>query len=274
MIISTYYPHIASAVVQSGLPLEEVARQCLAHGLTGVDVILCMMDEATKAGVSQLKRLGFTVCSLPAHTDFLHAPSLKEAETIVDIAHELGASVIMAIPGLFREGEKKEAARQKSLPAIRHMVDIAQEKGIRVGVEDYDDPQSAVAGTEGMQWYLTAEPKLHAIFDTGNFAFMGENTIAAYEALKSRITHQIHCNARSLTPPANTGPRKRPTGEADYPVAVGKGDTPDEEILRDLFRSGFDGIVTIENFGSPNALQDLLDSADYIRRLYEEHHTA
>ncbi len=262
MIISAYYSHFMAAVRQTGKNLEEIAEDCMHHHLTGFDVIYSQINDECLKNIEILKNCGMKMCSLPAHTDFVHNPDKQLAKTVVDTAKALGASVIMAIPGFFNEGDDKEKARQLSLGAIEYMQSISGD--IHIGVEDYDDFNSAVAGIEGVGWYLDHNSSLHAIFDTGNFEFMGDDTLEAFNKFKDRIKYQIHCNDKLLTPVLNAKGRERKTGAFDYPAAVGSGVLPHTEILTELVKSGFDGIITIENFGSPNALCDLCSSAEFI----------
>ncbi len=270
MIISAYYAHLLSASEQTGRSVFDVAKECFKQGITGVDVIYSDINDESIENIRKMKEYGFTVCSMPVQTDFVHVPSEKAADEFIEWAKKLGATVIMSIPGVAEEGEDKEALRQKSLPAIKYMASKAAEYGIKVGVEDYDDYRSAVAGIEGIEWYLKALPELHCIFDTGNFIYMGDDTLEAYNKFKDKILYQIHCNDKILTNPQNAFPRKRATGVEDYPAAVGTGIIPIEEILKDLISNGFDGIITIENFGSKAALQDLITSAQNIQKIINE----
>lgn len=270
MIISAYYSHIMASVRQTGLSLEEVAKKLLENHIEGFDVIKLQVDDGCLENIKTLKACGMKMCSLPAHTDFVHTPSLSEAEEIVSLAKDLGASVIMAIPGFFSEGDDKEAAREASLTAIRHMIALGEKEGIKIGVEDYDDVNSAVAGIEGVSWYLEHEPALHCIFDTGNFAFMGDDVLSAFDSFRSRIKYQIHCNDKTLSEVEGTKARVRKTGDCDYPAAVGSGVMHCGEILTALVKDGFDGIITIENFGSPNALNDLISSGQFIYKTVTE----
>ncbi len=264
MIISVYYSHIMAAASQTGLSLEEVAKACIEHHVTGFDVIMSQIDEKCLENVKVLKDCGLACCALPAHTDFLHNNDSALIDKIIAHAKDLGVSVIMAIPGLFNEGEDKQAARERSLAPIKRLCELAEKENIYVGVEDYDDVNSAVAGIEGVSWYLERMSELHCIFDTGNFAFMGDDTMSAFSKFKSRITRQIHCNDRALTCTDGARARTRKTGENDYPVAVGSGDIPHAEILSTLKSQGFDGIITIENFGGGNMLKNITESGDFI----------
>lgn len=271
MIISVYYSHIMAAMSQTGLSLEEVAKTLIEHHIDGFDVIMSQIDETCLENVKKLKKCGMTCCALPAHTDFLHDNDEALIQKIMGHAKDLGVRVIMAIPGLFNEGEDKQAARERSVAPIRRLCELAKKENIFVGVEDYDDVNSAVAGIEGVGWYLNKMPELHCIFDTGNFAFMGDDTLTAFNNFKDRIVHQIHCNDRSLAAEDGARRRVRKTGIGDYPVAVGSGEIEHIEILSTLKKQGFDGIITIENFGGGNMLKNITESGDFIYKTITLH---
>ncbi len=267
MIISAFLGHYIAASKQTGISLENIAKTCINKGLTGIDVTLGQIHDGATEQVNFLKNCGMTVCGLPAHTNFIHDPSKTLAEEIVETACNLGAKTIMAIPGFFNDGDNKEKARETSLAPIEYLCKLASEKGIYVGVESYDDFNSAIVGEEAVSWYLDKIPALHCIFDTGNYEFWGDDTLSAYNKHKSRITRHLHCHDVALKPQSNESGRLRKDGSRDFPSAVGKGIIPIGEIISDLSENGFDGIYTIENFGSQNAFNDLLFSTEYIKRL-------
>lgn len=266
MIISAFLSHYIAAAKQTGVSLEDIAKTCINNGLIGIDVTLGQIREGATEQVNFLKSCGMTVCGLPAHTDFIHDPSKALAEEIVETACNLGAKTIMAIPGFFKEGDNHEKARETSLAPIEYLCKLAKEKNIFVGVESYDDFNSAIVGEEAVSWYLEKIPELHCIFDTGNYEFWGDDTLSTYKKQKKRITHHFHCHDVALKPQSNENGRLKKDGTRDYPSAVGRGIIPIGEIISDISQNGFDGIYTIENFGSQNALDDLLFSAKFIKK--------
>lgn len=51
-----------------------------------------------------------------------------------------------------------------------------------------------------------------------------------------------------------------------YGVSVGSGIMPMKEILTDLKESGFDGILTIELFGSKDYMEDIINSVEFLKQ--------
>lgn len=270
MIISTYLSHIVSAATHKGIELKEVARLLIKHKITGFDVIMSQLNDDCMENIKILKNEGMQFCSLPVQTDFVHNFDKALADKVIMQAEELGAKIILVIPGFFFEQDDREALRRNSLEGIKYMQRAASAREIYIGVEDYDNINSCIAGIEGVNWYLENNGDLELIFDSGSFVFMGDDTLEAFDRFATRIKHQVHIKDVALSPTNGESPRTRNNGTLDYPVAVGNGIIPNKEILRRLMENGFDGIITIENFGSKNPLHDLISSADYITKCIEE----
>lgn len=266
MKISAFLGHFVQASKVSELSLEEVAKICVSHGLTGIEVT---MDQATGGGVDDVLKIlfdnGMSVCGFPAFSDFIHNPSKAYAEDVIKVASKLGAKSIMAVPGFFTENDNKEKAREISLEPIEYLCKLGIKENILVGVESFDDFNSPVLGEKAVSWYLDKIPELHCIFDTGNYVYIGDDTLTAYKNQKSIITHHLHCHDVALKPQSNEAGRLRWDKSRDFPSAVGNGVLPIGEIISDLSSSGFDGIYTIENFGSQNPLDDLIYSTEFIK---------
>ena len=151
---------------------------------------------------------------------------------------------------------------------MKKIVKKAEELGINIGFEDYD-AETPVSTSEGILYYLENLKGTHCIFDTANFLYMGEDVLSAFNKLKPHIKYQLHCKDKSLTPKGEQSPSVSKLGEKSYATAVGKGILPLEHILNELKSGGFDGILTIELFGSKQYLSDLKASAEYLKSFYK-----
>lgn len=266
MKISAFLGNFIQSSKFTGLSLEEVAKICVSHGLTGIEVT---MDQAVGGGVDDALKIlfdnGLSVCGFPAFSDFIHNPSKAYAEDVISVAAKLRAKSIMAVPGFYTEDDNKEKARETSLEPIEYLCKLGEKENIFIGVESFDDFNSPVLGEKAVSWYLDKIPQLHCIFDTGNYVYIGDDTLTAYKNQKERITHHLHCHDVALKPQSTESGRLRWDGSRDFPSAVGNGVLPIGEIISDISSSGFDGIYTIENFGSQNPLEDLISSTEYIK---------
>ena len=261
MIISTFFGNILSAVSQSGLTPEETAARCLTFGVTGIDV------EEEELGYPDLHHLldaGMSITSLIVRRDLIHSSSENVAEEVVRLAVKHKSPRILLIPGYFRSDDTFSAA-ENALSPLKRICALAEEENITVGVEDYDHIDAPTSTIRGLSFFLDRIPELSCFFDTGNFIFMAEDALDAYRVLKRRINAQIHCKDRTLTGRDGEMPTRSREGVDLYPCAVGEGVIPIREIVCDLVKNGFDGVLTAELFGSADTLGDLEKSAGFIK---------
>jgi len=270
MLISTFFDHIVSGARQRGISLSEAARLCLEAGVSGVEFLSHQYNDESLCRLRELKQAGMCVNGYPAFTDLIHDPSEAAVEEAVRRAAGLGARGILLVPGFLNPGEEPVPAMERSLPMVEKACRLAREEGMFVGMEDYDSEHSPVCGSEGLMWYLERVPALDCIFDTGNFYYMGEDTLSAYRRLRSRITRQVHLKDRSPAPRPCEKRFRRPDGSYMYPCAVGEGNMPIGEILADLADAGFDGSLTVELFGHPDCIGGVSESVRFIRKYFPE----
>ncbi len=264
MIVSTFFDHLLSASQETKLSVKAIAQQCVTAGITGLDILDCHLTSEKRYLLEECRSCGMTVSSFVSFSDFAHDPSASRAEQILKQAISIGAPIILAVPGYLNEGENRQAAMEKTLSALDMLCSRAKRYGITVGVEDFDDRRVPVTDTAELKWYLDRIPTLSCILDTGNFLYCGEDTLTAYESLKSRITRQIHCKDRTFRFCPGADPLQTTDGKTVYGTAVGEGEVPIGSVLTDAFLNGFDGTVTIEIFGISDQLGGLLRSAEYI----------
>lgn len=270
MLLSTFFDHVLVGASQRGISPSQAARLCLDAGVTGLEVLSSRYHEASLDLLNILRKEGMHVTSYPAFTDLIHDPSDAVVEETVRRAASIEAQGILLIPGFLAPGEDRVQAMERSLPAVMKMCRLANEEGMYVGMEDFDNESSPVSDSDGLMWYLDRIPALACVFDTGNFHYIGEDTLSAYQKLRSRIGPQVHLKDRSLTPRPCDHPGHSLDGRDMYPCAVGEGDMPIGEILSDLSASGFDGSLTIELFAHPDCLSGILESVRFIRKFFPE----
>ena len=261
MIISTFFDNILSAASQSGLTPKEISERCIGFGITGIDI---EEEELGNPNLHFLLDSGMRITSLIVRRDLLHSPSENVAEEVVRLAVEYKSPRILLIPGYFTPDDTFSAA-ESALSPLRRICILAEKENITVGVEDYDHVAAPTSTISGLSFFLDRIPSLSCFFDTGNFLFMAEDVPEAYRMLKHRITSQIHCKDRALTGRNGEIPTHSKSGLELYPCAVGDGVIPIRDIVCDLVKNGFDGVLTAELFGSSDTLGDLEKSAGFIK---------
>ena len=264
MVISTFLNHIIDNKHRAAGTIPECAKFCLEHGITGIDAMIFPHNTDSIDEVRILEREGMHLNSLPVHWDILHGANMATGCHIVDTASRLGAPNILLIPGLFRPEDDRAALMERSLEPLADFCRRATERGITVGMEDFDTATSPVVSTEGLLYYLTHIPELACTFDTGNALFNDEDALEAFHTLRPYIRTQIHCKDRRWVAKRPDEPYLTTTGGNKlYGEMVGRGIVPIAEILRELRDSGFEGSATLEQFGAAEPLPYLAEAAKF-----------
>lgn len=261
MIISTFFETICTISEENALSIEETAARCLELGVTGIDVEDSQVEDPR---LQVLLGNGMRIASMPTRRDFLHDPTMEMVEEVIRLAVKHKVPRILLIPGYIAHDEDKSVV-QNAIEPLKYLCELAARENIVVGLEDYDHEDVPTCTIEGLHSLLEQVPALSCIFDSGNFIFGDDSPLDAYRLLKPRITAQMHCKDRSLVGGMGKLSRCDGKGRELYPCAVGEGIMPIREILQDLVKSGFDGVLTAELFGSKDCLRDLQTSAAFIK---------
>ena len=265
MKISTYLSQLKAIHNIEGLSFEEIAKICLENGIEYIDVEYQELSEKGKPVVDIFIKNGLKISSMIYRADFLHNNDISDCLNALKTAKEFDITNILLVPGFWNEDDKEQDCLKNSLKPMKQVIESAKELGINIGFEDYD-AETPVATSDGILYYLENLKGTHCIFDTANFLYMGEDVLSAFNKLKPHIKYQLHCKDKSLTPKGEQSPSVSKLGEKSYATAVGKGILPLEHILNELKSGGFDGILTIELFGSKQYLSDLKASAEYLKK--------
>jgi sugar phosphate isomerase/epimerase len=264
MKISVFIDFLRAITAQRSKTFEEVLQIAANLGITKVDVQQGHLEWVLE-NMPLLEKYGITVGSMIARADFLHDPSKAAADRIIESAKMLKTDNILLVPGFWQEGDVEKECILSSLEPMKYIVKKATDDGIAIGFEDYDG-ETPVSKSENMLWYIENLPGSHCIFDTGNFLYEGEDVLENYKMLKPYITRQVHCKDRALTGRPDEAPSVSKNGFESYPAAVGSGIMPMKEILTDFKESGFDGILTIELFGSKDYMEDIINSVEFLKQ--------
>ena len=265
MQISTYLSQLKAIHNIEGLSFEEIAKLCLENGIEYIDVEYSELSEKGMPIVDIFIDNGLKISSMVYRADFLHSDDITDCLNALKTAKEFGISNLLLVPGFWKEDDKIEECLNNSLKPMKRILETAKKFGINIGFEDYD-AETPVATCDGILFYLENLEGTHCIFDTANFLYMNEDVLSSFDKLKPFIKYQIHCKDKSLTPKGEQSPSVSKLGEKSYATAVGKGILPLEHILNELKSGGFDGILTIELFGSKQYLSDLKASAEYLKK--------
>ena len=117
-----------------------------------------------------------------------------------------------------------------------------------------------------MKIFLDAIPDLKVAFDTGNFAFSGDDVLDAKREFIGRTRH-THLKDRLWSRTGTGDPKECPDGTLLWPCAVGDGDLPIKEILQELKAVGYNGYAMAEFFGAASYAELIEKSIANLRSL-------
>lgn len=267
MRIATFYDHVKDIARQEKIGLTEALRRVRGLGITHVEVSQNSVVGREDELGHELAYAGLEISTIPAYFDFgRDADVEKQAAPTLEAAQFLGVKKILAIPGFVREEDSPEERRRQTenmVVCMGRLAEFAGPYGVSLVMEEYDNPLAPFATVEGLRSFLDGCPALGCCFDTGNFRFMAEDELEAYDKLKGRITH-VHLKDRAFSPEWGAYAVTAADGQALYPAPVGKGEIRIGQVLGRLKRDGYEGICTIEHYGAGNMWAAMQESAKWL----------
>ncbi len=172
------------------------------------------------------------------------------------------------MPGFL--SDKIPDAFENILTGFQQFCSQCQEKYLQVLLEDFGSAEAPFGTSSQVLYFLKSIPGLQACLDTGNFEFFGEDLKSAYARLRGRIA-LVHCkdHTRSFRPGSECEFHTL-DGQPLYSAAAGDGFLPLESVVKQLIADGYQGDFSLEHFGTPDMLGDILRSAENISRWIQE----
>lgn len=266
MQISVFMDHILQAVSQTKKPLEDLLKQVKESGIDGIEANLTYLCKNKKV-LKLLSDVGLKVSCIYEFYEMGIRDEKRKYKKHIKMAKKVGAGRILVVPGFLTEDEAKQALSYKDdyeklkafydkNAAVRRMMEgvtkavkYGQKHGVTVTFEDFDLNTSPVCNMNGLKYFFDYVPDLKFTLDMGNFAYIGEDVLAAWDVLKDHVAH-VHCKDR---------------GEGLSSVATGGGYLPIKELIEKLKETGYDGYLAIEHFDMENQEEAIKDSATFLR---------
>ncbi len=273
--LNIFLEHIYEGAAQQDISLSQMLAEAHSAGCTGLECDLWRLENRKEMS-AVFSENQMTAASVYNMYDFVNTPLNKSTEKIkhhLDTAAYFGAKTVLAIPGFIRESDNEECALHSMYAALDRMCGEAKQYGITVTLEDFDDLYSPCRNTEGLLMFMKNVPDLRVTFDTGNFAYVLENTAEAYDALKPYIAH-VHLKDRSFDSKRadkdKTNHKADISGRLMYPCEAGDGYCGLADIVKRLIADGYSGSFSIEHFGAADQLSYMKRSAENIRKLLKK----
>lgn len=273
-----FLEHILEAAGQQGVSVMDACRRARQMGYTGVNVDLNRLKQDFDGTMAPLNAAGIHVHSVYAFTDFgltedSYEVDRQVARETVALVKKTGSKNMLTVSAFLRPEEMDRSSeayrnrRERVKKAVAFMAQEAKLNGIQLTMEDFDGKQALFCFGEELLDFVSTVPDLTCAFDTGNFAYAGED---AWELLPKFLPYitDVHLKDRGLE--KNDGsPCMALDGTALYPVAVGSGVIPIRRIMETLLENGYTGGFAAEHFGSAHQMEDMQQSADFIRSVLE-----
>lgn len=270
--LSVFYDHIVQAVHQGKgeRTLNQVMQQCSEFGIRGIDIEYRQLCADYDAICDALQYHYMEVACIYQFYDLRSSADIRTAKEQIDMAHRLGVSRVLIVPG-FLDPEEAKALHsasgdyfavhrlmeqslciQSMKNALTELTQYAKPLGVEVTLEDFDDMRAPCSRINELLWFMRSVPGLKCTFDMGNFAFGYENVMEAYALLRKYIVH-VHCKDRGSE---GNGLKSVPTGSGYIPVA---------QLVRKLKETDYRGYLSIEHFGELDQLAAVGQSAHFLK---------
>lgn len=284
MKYSVFYHHICQAAAEQGCTVDEMLAEVSAMGIGYVELDRDAVgaDDAQILALSQrLAQNGLQPSSIYGFFDWNQGSLPNENDLLLHQAQLMGCPRVMVIPGFYSDlSDTRQCSTEKArmIAGMQQFVQLAEDKGVTVTIECFDDARSPIATIAGMADFLAAVPQLCVTLETGNFIFSGDDILEAQQRFRSRVRH-VHLKDRwmpSLTqdaiPPEILAgdPATAVTGAMLYPCAVGQGHIPIAQVIADLAKTGYDGVMTIEHFGVSSYASAIRASISWLKAQEEQ----
>ena len=271
MKLGVFYHHVKKAAEQQEKPFSEMLDYVKSLGIDYLELdrdALSDYGNDADALYEDLKAHGLRGSNLCWYYPWEKDPDDLCDFEMIKAAEKLHLERVMPIPGLYTSEERDPAELANMIRNMNLLSERAKESGIGFCIEDYDFALSEISTMEGMKYFADHIPGLKIAFDTGNFFYVNEDVLEAYELLRDGIIH-VHVKDRSLTPDGGNG-RACLDGTVMYPCPVGEGVIPVKTLMKQLHEDGYDGVFTMEFYDVPDYYEAIRVSAANMKKYAAE----
>ncbi len=256
------------AISQGRMTLAEWVDFAVELGLEGVECGPLLVKPLGPATPTEFRRLaetrGLAVSNYTGYSDFAHPdPEVRKRELAallnnLEVALELGAPSVRALTGQRWPGVNEDEGIQWVVEGIRQGAEEADRMGLRLNVENHTKAATWTNFDFSMRGevFLRVMEGLREVavgvqFDIANPMVAGEDTLALFEQVRSRVGY-VHVND------------VRQSGVFEF-VPAGTGLAPIREVLSRLREQGYAGWVGIEE-ASRTGKQGFRQAVEYTRQ--------
>lgn len=170
--------------------------------------------------------------NIAAREDYLKKLSIEDHLKTLEHAAQLECPKMLLTPGYGNNDEDREEAWKRSADSIARIAHRAEELGVTVALEHLSPASSNLINTAQDLKRMVDEihsPRLKAMFDFGQVNIVGQRVRDYFDLLGDDI---VHIHIVDGTPGGH--------------LALGDGNLPLEENLKDVARYGYKGYLSLE----------------------------
>lgn len=245
---------MAKDIARKAMTLQDTLKLAADAGIPCVDV----MRVAAKSVPEYKAAMAATDVNVCCYISYISFFAKEKAicatlDRDMAVARDLGAKLFMIVPYymLIDNRKAKKLGRERVLEIMvrgfRLAVHKGKEYGLKVCFETTPAEEIRLSGIDDCRYVLEQVPELGLVFDTANMLPHGDETLAAYEALKRHIVH-VHLKDVALedAKPALFPDERAADGRLMRGAVFGQGMIPVKEVYARMLRDGYTGQFAIE----------------------------
>ena len=237
--VSVFISAVRRTAKRRGVSLAKAADLFYEAGVGGVDIDPDAEDLAAIAA-TKLKPINFFFFPKMFGPD----NGAADCRRCLDQAVRYGVPRVMVVPSSFTKGGDEEAEFAKVITSMKMFVEEGRKRGITITVEDFGGTSNPCSHAKYLKRLLDEIPGLGFALDSGNlyYAGRGESIVDMMHYAKGRIAH-VHLKDMSRE-------------DNHKYVTMGLGAVPNEEVVKTVSASGYDGWYTLESLVGDDAVAD------------------
>lgn len=155
-----------------------------------------------------------------------------------------GIEKMMIAPAMQHPNNMAEYEKMRDLmiDGLNKAVEMVKGSNMQVTIENLSSITRPDSRMQDLRYILDCVPGLGYVLDSANFFCIGEDVLEAYELLKDRTVH-AHMKDWKWDP---FGEWVRENLPRFHGCALGVGDVPLRQLLKNMKRDGYDGSLVIE----------------------------
>lgn len=261
-----------NSVLFGGYDLKTAVKYIKFSGYKGIELASIvgmaehLSDTASDEDLSEIRKVieeaDLDMYCIEAATNILVPENMERTKRVFERAAKLGIPIVTVGSAGESDNEEKTEA---SILAIEELAQAAGDAGIKFTLKLHYGQSIYNTKTALRLMNEVKHPALGLNFDATHVGRVGDDPVAAFEALKDHI---IHSHIR------DTFIEQLTIAAPEYQIA-GRGTVPLKEVVNKMVEVGYEGATVLEiigakNYELPKVVAIAAESHGYLSRLFQE----